>query len=126
THTPPTWPVALAVSSARKAASRPVSCRMSTPPSKTPRVQETLASRRLEPGLAASREREPVGDHPQRRRVYPEPEVAAPHLDVVVQLRGRLDAGLPHHDAVPARVHGGGRHLDRPGDLFRARQPDGI
>src|ERR1700722_16048154 len=117
THTPPTWPVAFAVSSARKAASSPVSCRMSVAP---PRVERTLHWSWPESGLRPRGLGQPVGDQPEGRRIHAEAEVTAPHLNVVMQRGLRLDARLPGNDAVPPGKHRGGRHVDRPHDLFGA------
>jgi hypothetical protein len=52
--------------------------------------------------------------------------MAAADLDVLVQRRLRLDAGLPGHDAVPPGVHGRGRNADRPGDLLARGQSPAV
>jgi len=50
------------------------------------------------PGL-----RQTVRDHEQHGWVHAEPDMAAPHLDVLVAPVGFLDARLPGHDPVGAR-----------------------
>jgi hypothetical protein len=52
--------------------------------------------------------------------------MGAADLDVLVQCRRRLDAGLPGHDAVPPGVDSRGRNVDRPGDLVARGHPPAV
>src|SRR5580658_4446640 len=119
THTPPTWPVALAVSSARNAASSPVSCRISHPPGE----QRTQGGRWREPGLRPGGQRQPVSDYPQRGGIDPEAKMTAADLHVAVQLGLWLDAGLPGDDAIAAGEDGRRGDADGLPDLLRRGHP---
>src|SRR5215469_903203 len=125
-QTPPTCPVELAVSSARNAASSPVSCCiLVTPRLVTSRVEGAQRSRRAEHAPQARWHGQPVGYQPERGRVDSESQVRTSHLDVLVQVGLRLNAGLPGDDAVAARVDGGRRHRDGLPDLLAGRHSRG-
>ena len=76
--------------------------------------------------MLPGRDGQPVGDQPQRGQVDAEAEVTAADFDVLVPLGFRLDAGLPGHHAVKARVHRGGRDADGPGPLIGTRHPGAV
>ena len=60
--------------------------------------------RRSERLVDARRLGEAIGDHVQRGRVVQQADVAAGHLDVLAVRRLLVDARVPRHDAVAARV----------------------
>src|SRR5260370_14926182 len=66
------------------------------------RIEVPLAGRWPELWPFSGRQCQPVGDQPQRRWIDAETEMAAAHLDVVVDFGLRLDADLPRPDAVAA------------------------